>query len=464
MSQQKLKKVLGLRDLVLFNVACVIGLSSLTQAAQFGWSSFPFWILAMLFFLIPIGLLVIDLNARIPGEGGFYLWTKKAFGEWHGFIAAWSYWLSNIVWFPTVLFTIVLSGLYIFGDDALYLRENFWFTAAVSLVVLWLVIILNILGLKVGKWIQNIGAVSLWVLFGLLFVIAIIYITKFGSAQPVDFKSFVPDLKDFSILPFFAAIAFSFGGLELSSVMSDEIKNPKKNITRSIFISAILIVILYLIGTFSLIVAVPKGELDIVDGIAQTFDSIDKAVGWPIVGSIGAILVSIGTLGLFGAWLTGSARLPFVIGLDNYLPPALGKLHPKYGSPHISLIVQGVIISVLLLASIAGSKIQEAYSVLYDMAVILYFIPFLYMFLALIWHNRKNTGGISCVSLFRKRKSLVWICACLGFSVIFLSIILAFMPSSAVENKSLFYLKVIGGWVLLTSIGLIFYYRKSSTL
>ncbi|MBT8259170.1 MAG: APC family permease [Bacteroidia bacterium] len=459
-SEKGLKKVLGLRDLVLLNIATVIGLSSLTQAAQFGWSSFPLWILAALFFLIPLGLAVADLNSRLPEEGGFYIWTKKAFGEWHGFVAAWSYWISNIVWFPTVLFTIVLSSLYIFGDQHLGLRDNFLFTGVLAMIILWTVIILNIYGLKLAKWIQNIGAISLWILFALLLVMAVIYVSRFGPAQALTREAFIPDLGDFAVLPFFAAIAYSFGGFELSSVMSEEIRNPRKNIIRAIWVSGICIVVLYLIGTFSLLVAVPLGELNIVDGIAQTFHQIDKALGWPVLGSLGAILVTFGTIGLFGAWLSGSARLPFVIGLDNYLPPALGKLHPKYKSPHVSLILQGILVSILFIISIAGTEIQEAYSVLYDMSVILYFIPFLYLFAAFLWHKTRVQDGNKKNNGIKISKSVAWICACLGFSVIFLSIILAFMPSSAIENKTLFYIKIIGGTIILNGVGLLFYYKN----
>ncbi|NND62480.1 MAG: amino acid permease [Flavobacteriaceae bacterium] len=456
----KLKKALGLRDLVLLNIACVVGLSSLTQAAQFGWASFPLWILAMICYLIPSGLMVSDLNARVPGEGGFYNWTKKAFGEWHGFVAAWCYWLSNIVWFPAILLTIVLSGLYIFGDDYLYLKENFWVAGVISWAVLWFTIILNIYGLKFGKWIQNIGAISLWILFLLLLIVAIYYVINYGSAQPFSSEKLIPDFSDFGILPFFAAITFSFGGLELSSVMSGEIRNPKRNIVRSIIISGIIISILYCVGTFSLLSVIPQGELNIVDGIAQTFFVLNEKTSWPFLGVIGAILVTISTLGLFASWTTGTARLPFVIGLDKYLPAALGKIHPKYGTPYISLLVQGVIISILLGIAISGTLVQDAYSFLYDMSVLLYFIPFLYMFASLLKHNVRNTGGKGGVPLFERYKISVWIVSILGLMVILLSVALAVIPSEIVTNKPLFIIKIVGTTVTLIAIGLLFYYLK----
>ncbi|MFT5103321.1 MAG: amino acid transporter [Candidatus Latescibacterota bacterium] len=456
----QLKKALGLRDLVLLNIACVVGLSSLTQAAQFGWSSFTLWLLAMICYLIPSGLMVVDLNARVPGEGGFYNWTKTAFGERNGYIAAWCYWLSNIVWFPAILLTIVGSGLYIFGDAYLDLAENFWVAGLISLIVLWFTILLNIYGLKFGKWIQNVGAISLWVLFTLLFVVAIYYLFSFGSAQPFTADSLIPDFSDFGVFPFFAAITFSFGGLELSSVMSGEIKNPKRNIVRSIIISGVVIALLYCVGTFSLLVVIPQGELHIVDGIAQTFFVMNEKTGWPFLGVVGAVLVTLSTLGLFASWTTGTARLPFVIGIDKYLPPALGKIHPKYGTPYVSLYLQGIIISILLLIAISGTKIQEAYSFLYDMSVLLYFIPFLYMFAALLKHNLKNTGGKGGIRLFEKYPSSVWIVSILGFLVILLSVILAVIPSEVIENKWLFFIKISGTTVTLITIGLVFFFLK----
>ncbi|NND88972.1 MAG: amino acid permease [Flavobacteriaceae bacterium] len=459
-SQPRLKKALGLRDLILLNIACVVGLSSLTQAAQFGWGSFVLWIAAMVFYLIPSGLMIIDLNSRVPGEGGFYLWTKTAFGEKHAFIAAWCYWLSNIVWFPAVLLTIVLSSLYIFGDQYLDLKEDFWVAGIISLIVLWATILLNIYGLKFGKWLQNIGAIALWLLFGLLFVVALYAFFTVGSAQPFESSKLIPDWTDWGIIPFFAAITFSFGGLELSSVMAGEVKKASKNIIRSVIISAVIIAILYAIGTFSLLVIIPEGDLQIVDGIAQTFYVMDTRIGFPYLGMIGAILVTLSTLGLFASWTTGTARLPFVIGIDRYLPPVLGKIHPRYGTPHIALWVQGILISILLLVAISGTLVEEAYVYLYDMSVLLYFIPFIYMFLALWKHNRRNTGGQSGVAMFRKYPSSARWVVIMGIAIISLSIILAVIPSEAIENKSLFLVKIVGTTVILMGIGALFFFIK----
>lgn len=456
----KLKKALGLRDLVLLNIATIIGLSSLTQAAQFGWSSLVLWILAAVFFLVPSSYMVIDLNSRIKGIGGFYLWVKTAFGEWHGFLAAWCYWLSAIVWLPTVLFTLSLSALYIFGDQWLFLKDNFWFASILSLILLWLTVILNVYGLKFGKWIQNIGGISVWILFGLLAVASLYHLITNGSSQEITTSKFIPDFTNFGVLPFFAAITFAFGGLELSSVMSGEIKNPKRNMTRAVLISAVLVLVIYTIGTFSLLVAIPEGKVAIIDGIAQNFYVLTEQLGWPFLGPLGALLVALSTLGLFAAWMNGNARLPFAIGIDNYLPPVLGKVHPKYGTPYVALIVQGILVSVLLLIAVSGTKIQEAYSLLYDMSVLLYFIPFLYMFSAFLWHNHKNTGEESSISLFKKNKIMAWVFGLMALSVILLSIILAVMPSNAIGDKASFYIKISSVTLSLIAVGLVLFKLK----
>lgn len=148
-------RALNLRDVVLLNISCIIGLASLAQVAQFGFASMPLWILGILLFLIPSGLMVAELNARMPEEGGFYRWTRTAFGDWHGYVAAWTYWLSNIVWLPTALLLVSISCLYIFGDTWLGLTNNPWYNGLVCLGFLWLVTLLNVVGLKRAKWIQT---------------------------------------------------------------------------------------------------------------------------------------------------------------------------------------------------------------------------------------------------------------------------------------------------------------------
>ena len=449
-----LRKTLGLRDLLLLNISAVLGLGSLANAAQFGLPSLTLWVFALLVFLIPFGLTVVELHNRLPGEGGLYLWTRQAFGDGHGFVAGWSYWLCNIVWFPTSMLTVSTVFLYVGGGDWLVWLDNPWYNGAFSLGLLWLIVGLNIIGLEKAKWVQNVGGIALWSTIFLLLVLGIYYLVRFGSAIEVSAGKFLPDLTDLSVLPFFATITFAFAGLELAPILAGEARDPKRDIPRALFLAGILITLLYFAGTAILLFTLPESEVRIMNGVAQAFAAMGKRLGAPVVGVVGAGFMTFALIGSFGAWMTGTARVPFVIGIDRFLPEALGKVHPRWGSPFVSLLLQGLVVTILFLASMIGSTVKEAYLILLDMSIILYFIPFLYMFAALVVHRYKN-------ALPGKRRS-AWLIATPGFLVTLFSVIISAIPSKDVENKELFVLKVLGGagLLILAGLGGYFFRRK----
>lgn len=459
-AEPQLHRALNIKDLVLLNISCIIGLSGLAQAAQFGFASLSLFFLAIFTFLIPSGLIVTELNARMPEEGGFYLWTREAFGDLHGYLAAWSYWLSTIVWLPTVLMLVSISCLYIFGDRFLGLADSPSYNILLCLGIVWLVTFLNIVGMERAKWVQNIGGIAIWLCIGMLIVVGIVFVSNNASGHQFRPNLLLPDFTDFSILPYFAVIALNFGGLELAPVMAGEIIKPKKNIPRAIVISSIAVSLIYMAGTLMLILVSPEGEIGIIEGVAQAFHQVGIALEIPEIGAIGAILVAISTLGLLGGWMTGNARMPYVVGLDHYLPEAFGKVHPKWGSPYISLLMQGIVLSLLFLGSIAGATVEEAFLILLDMSIILYFIPFLYMFAAFAWHLKKSPEKETFLAIFQRSKAAVWIVTILGFGTTLFATILAVIPTKDIENKELFIIKVLGGAVLLIGVGLIVYYFK----
>jgi amino acid transporter len=180
----------------------------------------------------------------------------------------------------------------------------------------------------------------------------------------------------------------------------------------------------------------------------------------PGLAIVGALLVVMSSTGGLGAWFSGVARIPYVIGIDRYLPPALGKAHPKWGTPHVALITQGVVATLLMIAAVTESTIEEAYIMLLDMAIILYFIPFLYMFAALPALRFKAAGNNAGVSLVPGGTPGMILCSALGFGATLLSVILAMLPPQGSSNPQMFVLKVGGGCLLFVAAGLIFYYRS----
>lgn len=453
----ELRRTLGVSDLVFFNIAAILGIRWLSTAAQMGPASLLLWLLAVLIFFVPSGLAVMELNSRYPGEGGIYLWAKAAFGQAHGFIAGWTYWVNNLFYFPGLLLFIAGAFLFLGGGDWLGLGDSPYYNAAFSLTLLWMIIGLNVIGLSRGKWIQNTGAIATSAIFVALIVTGIWAWAEHGSATEFSAASFVPDVKNFATLTFFATMTFAFAGLELGPAMGGEILKPRRSIPRAMLISGLMIGTIYIFGTAMLLVAVPEGSINVITGIPQAFAAIGERVALPGLAVLGAVLIVLSSTGGLGAWISGVARIPYVIGIDRFLPAALGKSHPKWGTPHVALITQGVVVSLLMIAAVSGSTIEEAYVMLLDMTIILYFIPFLYMFAALPVLRMKAAGENGDVSLVPFGGFGPWLFGGLGFAATLLSVVLALMPPEDSTDPAMFVLKVGGGCAAFVAAGLVFY-------
>lgn len=455
-----LVRTLGVMDLVFLNMAAILGLRWLSTAAQMGPASLVLWVLAVVTFFIPSALTVMELSSRLPGEGGIYLWSKTAFGEQHGFVSGWAYWVNNLFYFPSLLLFIAGTFLFLGGNKWLGLGDNAFYNAGFSLTLLWFVIGANVIGLKRGKWIQNVGAISSAAVFFILIVGGTWAWIQFGSETEFTLQAATPNLKNLATVTFFATMTFAFAGMELAPAMSGEIKDPTRSIPRAMVISGLVITTIYIMGTGLLMIAVPEDQIGVITGIPQAIAAIAERIALPGLALVGVFLIVMSGTGGLGAWVSGVARIPYVIGIDRYLPAALGKTHPRWGTPHVALITQGVVVTFLMLGSVINSTIEEAYVMLLDMTIILYFVPFLYMFAALPILRRKAKGNNAGVNLVPGGNVGVWLIAALGFSATFLSVVLALMPPEGSANPQLFVAKVGGGCLLFILAGLGFYYRN----
>jgi amino acid transporter len=416
-----LHRVLNLRDLVLFNIAAVVGIRWLAAAAQAGSGSISLWLLAAIFFFVPSALAVAALSARFPEEGGIYVWTKQAYGEWHGFLCGWCYWLSNLFYFPNLL----LAGVGMAGYS-LGLSENKAYILGVSLAILWVALLTNLAGLSVGRWTSNAGGVATYAAGALIIVAGAAAWFRYGSATPLRV---LPEW-DWGRLNFWSQIAFAFGGLELGAVMGGEIRNPARTVPRAAWMAGLAIAAFYILGTLALLVLLPADRISIINGLVQAAQAAGAHAGPPWLAWLLIGLVLMGVAGQLGAWIGGSARLPFVIGLDNYLPPAFARLHPRYGTPHVAILWQGVVCTAMVLALQAGSSLRTAYQLLVDMTVITYFIPFLYLFGAALRYGQRWSAGC-------------------GLLVTALAICFSLLPPTGSGPAWLFELKLLSGCAFL---------------
>jgi amino acid transporter len=434
---------MGFGDLVLFYVATSFSIRWIATAAAAGPSSLLIWGIAALTFYVPLAYCVLRLSAMHPDEGGLYVWSRKAFGDFAGFITGWSYWGSNLPYFPSLLYFAAGSALFIGGPSWQHLSSNSTYFIVVSVVGLALGVGLNLIGLDIGKWLHNIGALSSWVPPLLLVIMAPIVWFRFGSATTISFTTILPTthLKD---VIFWSTIAFAFAGIESASLMADEIRDAKRNIPPAILTAGVLIAGFYIVATAAVLVAVPEKEVSGLQGLTQAIDAVSARIGMRSIAPFAAAMITISALGGVAAWFAAAARLPFVAGVDRFLPESFGRVHPKWGTPHVALLTQAGIALIFVFLGQAGTTVKGAYDVLVSMSVIANFIPFLLMFGALMKLDRKPASVLL---------------ACLGFLTTAISIVLATIPAEDDPNKVLAVTKTIGLSALMIAIGAAIYWN-----
>jgi amino acid transporter len=454
-----LKRVLRLGDLVLFNVVAVLGLRWVATSAKAGPSSLVLWLLAAALFFIPQGIAVITLASRFPDEGGVYAWTRRSFGEWNGFLCGWCYWINNVLYYPNLLISTAVIATYAIGKGGTTLGESWPYVLSVSLAALWIAAVLNIVGLGTGKWLHNIGGVATYLPGVMLIVLGLAAVFMHPSANAFTRERLVPDVTELSTLNLWASIAFAFAGLELSSTMGEETANPRRDLPRAIVISAPLIAVAYVLGTLSVLWLVPNDELNIVSGFLQGISAGSAALspGLVWIAPVAAAMYTVSNVAGVGAWLSGPARVAFVIGLDRYFPPAFGKVHPQWRTPYVAILVQAVLATVFLLVSQLGkgSTVEQAYLVLLDTQLLVYFIPYLYLFLCLLRQARRKsqTGSLPGG---RAGATLAGIC---GLGVTAFAMVVAAIPPGDAPNRGVFAAKVIGGAAAFVALGTAIYLR-----
>ncbi|CAN5665334.1 amino acid permease [soil metagenome] len=386
-----------------------------------------------------------------------YVWSREAFGEFTGFMTGWTYWMSNIPYFPGVLYFAAGNALFVVGaqDSSLAGSPGYFITAAI--IGLAIAVIPNVAGLRVGKWIQNAGAIGVWIPALLLIVLGGMAAARFGSATSFDPTTAWPRFALKDVL-FWSTIAFAFGGVETASLMARSVKDPARTIPRAIVIAGVVIVTLYVLGTVAILVAIPAAEVGGIPGIMQAITRVAERVGAAGVASVAALLITVGAVGAVGAWLTAVSRLPFVAGVEGRLPRSFGKLHPRYGTPYVSMLVQAAITVVLIVVGQAGTDIRGAYNVMISMSIIAYFIPFLLMFAAMI-KLRRDPARERTFRIPGGAGMSVGVAA-LGFATTLVALGLAFVPAADEVNKPLALAKVVGMTAVLLLAGGAIYARS----
>jgi glutamate:GABA antiporter len=446
-----LKRVLGRWDLVLLFVVAVFNLNVVPSIAANGGVTVWLWVIALILFFWPQGIAVIELAHRYPGEGGVYLWAKEVFGDFHGFLSGWCYWTNNMLYVPTVMLYFVGVSVYVLGPSHQGLADSKVFALATSTVLLAVLTWLNIVGLGVGKWINNLGAIGTGIAAAVLIGLGIVLWQRFGTTlTSADFR--IPDNPRF-VLNSFGVICFGLVGLELASVMGDEIRDPARTLPGAVAWGGILSGALYVGVTLTLLIAVGK-KVSVLQGIVQAVSHMASQVGvaWVVVPF--ALMLSLSIAGIGSAWMGGSARIPFVAGLDAYMPSWLGRLHSRYATPYAALIVQGLVSLVLVIINFAAAGgVQAAFQTMLSIAVVLQLVPFIYMFAALLKLAFKAAEGEGHYS-----RPVLIMAGGSGLITTIVAIVVAFFPASQITSVLKYELSMFGLTLFFLALAAFFFF------
>jgi amino acid transporter len=450
----RLKPAMGFRDLLLFYVVTGVSLRWIATAAAAGPSSIIIWVGAWLLFYTPLALSVIELSSRYPNEGGLYVWSKRAFGDFSGFISAWSYWASDLPYFPAVLYFAASNTLFIREGHWDHLGSNPAFYIIFAVLTLAIATILNLIGLDVGKWLNNLGALAMWIPAAIIIVLGLIAWHRYGSATHFTFASMIPrtGLKE---IIFWSTLTFAFGGCETASFMGEEIKNPRRNIPFALFTAGLTVALCYILGTVCVLLALPHTEVNDLQGLMQAISLTSHRVGFTGIISLAAFLIALSNVGAAGAYLAATSRLPFVAGIDKFLPEAFGKLHPRWKTPWVAILTQAVLGAIFIFLGQAGTSVKGAYDVLVSMGVITYFIPYLYVFAAMVKLQSEPAGPE--VIRVPGGKPVAYLVGAVGFATTSMAIALSLLPPPDEPNQALAVLKIIGLTGAMVGVGVITY-------
>lgn len=452
--EHELKRQLGLRDLVLAQVLCVVGSGWVGVAAELGRAQALTWVAAMLLFYFPMAVVVIGLNRIMPLEGGLYVWAHRAFGGLGGFLTAWNLWVYGIAVTAAILYAIPTELAYLIGSTAAWLPENHLASIAIVGSIIAAVTFAALRGLEWGKWIHNIGGMGMITAFVALILLPAWALWRHRSGQPItnhaaDFAFALPPLNLHSMALFGQMLVGALSGLEYIAIFAGESRQPERNITRSVWLASPIICAMFILGTGAVVAFATPGHIDLIAPIPQT---LRIALGNSGVGNVVAIatilLVQLRLLGAASYLFTGVTRLPMAVAWDDLLPKWFTRLHPRWKTPVNSILCTCGLMLLLVVLGSVGVRAQEAFQVLSNASLAHYELMYMAMF------------AIPIVGTAALRNSLPrwlkWV-SLVGFCASLFSLLVSVFPFVEVVNPLGYAAKIAGTVLISNAAALVFY-------
>jgi glutamate:GABA antiporter len=443
------KKELGLRDLVLTQIVFVVGTIWVGWAAKLGEHQMAFWILAIITFYLPLAAVVIFLNRAMPLEGGVYQWAKLAFNDFVAFMVAWNLWVFGILVMSGIGLIIKKNIAYAIGPRADWMHENKLMTTIVCVLLMIFIVAASRRGLALGKWVQNFGGALLLLTFATLILLPFITAGRGTLANYHPFSTRWPEFSSYNINVFSKLAVGALSGFEYIAILAGECRAPARNISRSVLISAPIIVVMFILGTASVLAFVPPDKVDLIGPIPQVLSLGLRDFGWvSVLVSLTIFGVAARQIALMSIYFAGNTRLPMVAGWDDLLPAWFTRLHVRYRTPVNSILFVGVVTLAFSLASLIGVKEQEAFQIQDNAATVFYALIYIALFAIPLFAMKRF--GI---------KAPLWLklASASGLIVSVVAGYYTMIPITKVDSPGLFAAKIMFVVIIANVIGVILF-------
>ncbi|MBE6308553.1 MAG: amino acid permease [Bacteroidales bacterium] len=453
---------LGVITLAIMNVTAVVSLRGLPAEAEYGISSAFYYLFAAIVFLIPTSFVAAELAAMFQDkQGGVFRWVGEAFGKRIGFLAIWLQWVESTIWYPTVLTFGAVALAFIGSNSAedMNLASNKMYTLAVVLIIYWAATFISLKGLG---WVSKVakigGLVGTIIPAFLLMILAVIYLASGGTSQ-MDFGGdFFPNITKLDNLVLASGIFLFYAGMEMTGIHVKDMNNPAKEYPRAVFIGAIITVIIFVLGTFSLGIIIPQKDINLTQSLLVGFDNYFKYIHASWLSPIIAVALAFGVLAGVLTWVSGPSKGIYAVGKAGYLPPFMQKAN-SLGVQKNILLIQGAAVTLLSLLFVVMPSVQSFYQILSQLTVLLYLIMYLLMFAAAIYLRYSMKDTPRPFRLGKKGNCVMWIVSGVGFLGSLLAFVLSFIPPAqiAVGSNATWYSVLIIGCLVVVVVPFIIY-------
>lgn len=436
------KKTLKQRDMILFTVSAILLADTLTAAASVGASSISWWLILGVLFFIPFAMICAEMGCAYPEQGGIYAWIRDGYGGRWASRATWCYWVNTAVWMPAIY--ILFAGVF---KQMFFPELGMGGQIAIGILLTWVAVAVNVVTLDVGKWVPNIGALLKVAIFLAIIAGACVHIMDAGMANPLTLETLKPDWSQST--QYIPAIIYGMLGFELVSAGSEEMKDPARDVPRSIFISGTIIIVLYILGTVAVLAAIPAGDINLVEGL---IDTLNLFFGESLAGRVAVTVLGLGALFTFFSngvtWALGCNRAAAEAALEGELPRIFALEDKRRGTPVGAAVLMGVVstAALLLYGFLSGSN-EDLFWSLFAFSAVIFLLPYEAMLLTFVrmrvidpTHPRpyRVPGGLVSARI------AAWLC----FTILAISIFLfMYTPGSGFEWA------VVAGVVFTLSLG-----------